>query len=808
MATKTNDFYKNNSIKIPIIQRDYVQGSNLWAVKRDEFICSLFDALRNNNPLLLDFIYGVKDNEEFIPLDGQQRLTTLSLLGWLMANFDRLGATKKDEEDIIYADYVCSLGINYSVRESSREFCRNLFKSKLKVMDTPPSEEIKNFLWFAESWQSDPSIKSMLQMLDRMAEILLSDAYRSSIGEMSRNFFDNSPIEFEETILPTQKNPDDLYIKINARGKHLTEFEHWKVKFIQILDKYSTTTYSNTNKSLREYFEEKIETDWCDLFWDYAIKHWDTKKDRYPSIDSFIMNFIKNITYVFYSVCWGGDLRTASNPDAVYRTVYRHSLFSKILFDWFDALAWIVKSWKPVSSSENDGLFDSKKIEAFFAEILFSVTDINDIAWLNNNNKVNIFNENGEKTNLFESVALSDKMEVRPLLLLVGILSYIAINKKISGLEEFTRQWWTLIMTLHRQRLKDGFAVRADISLKDHGKEFYACLLRLLKFKSINNSHLNSPAVYRATQIWLKHSCSPAVKSSYKILPDPQKFRHCFYQSQIVPFYNCPWLLADIRILHGVLLNTAISTPATDFYNKIVMPSNIDRIKTLIDNGYEGTLVNSSNYTFGIVKKIWPYIFTDSDCHQLSNALCNILSGNKQTAYSKDWLAEFVYENIDILNMAHQEFAAFMKVEKYELFSIPEGRSFTKQGFRLEPYAFVVAKKSGAVVNAELRNADYINVHGFKIRIDLYSVNSTRYGISFPEYKLHLESVPSGWRLAFYSNEGDNLPASFIQRFGSGPFKDNYNKYIINEYIFEDNTQKNHVDNGVEIFQTICDFLS
>lgn len=795
MATKINDFFKDNSIKIPIIQRDYVQGSNLWAVKRDEFICSLFDALINKNTLLLDFVYGVKDNEEFIPLDGQQRLTTLSLLGWLLANLDRFATDKESEKEDVYNKRIRTLGIKYRVRESSRIFCDNLFMSKLKDVTKAPSEEIKNSLWFAESWNSDPSIVSMLQILDKMWAILQTKDYKNAIGSMGKNFFENAPIEFEETILPNQKKPDDLYIKINARGKHLTEFEHWKVKFIQILSRFPAVLYPNSKKSLREYFEEKIETDWCNLFWDFAIENWKEKTEGYPLIDTFLMNFIKNVTYVFYSVYWGEDLKNIPNPDKVYKTIYRHHIFAIILFEWLDALVWIVKSWTPNSATYDESLSDSMKIEAFFSEILFTEININNISWLKEN-KVNIFNENAGKINLFKSAALNEQLEIRPLLLLLGILSYVAKNKSSVNILEFTRQWWILIMTLHRQRLKDGFAVRTDIRLKEHGKEFYKWLLRLLGIKNgrIQGRNLTGTS------------------NTSTLLPSPHKFANYHYPTQIVPLYNCPWLLADIHILQTVLSTGVTSTPATDFYNKIVMPNNVDRnvdrIKMLIENGYEGTHVNSSNYTFGIVEKIWPYIFSDSDSnHRLSNALCNILSGNQQTVSSKDWLAEFVYENIDILNRAKQEFAAFMKVKEYELFSIPEGRSFTKQGFRLEPYAFVVAEKAGAFVNTENRNAVYRNSHGSEIHIDLYSENSTRYGISFPKYKLHFESVIAGWKLAFYSNDGDDLPASFVQRFGSGPFKDNDNKYIINIDIFKDDPQKNHVDNGIEIFKTLSDLL-
>ena len=41
-------FFTKHKIEIPLIQRDYVQGSNLQSKKRNEFIDSLFEALKDD----------------------------------------------------------------------------------------------------------------------------------------------------------------------------------------------------------------------------------------------------------------------------------------------------------------------------------------------------------------------------------------------------------------------------------------------------------------------------------------------------------------------------------------------------------------------------------------------------------------------------------------------------------------------------------------------------------------------------------------------------------------------------------------
>ena len=53
----------NNAVKgivIPIVQRDYAQGRKAPEVKRirDRFLAVLYDAVVNDKPTTLDFIYG------------------------------------------------------------------------------------------------------------------------------------------------------------------------------------------------------------------------------------------------------------------------------------------------------------------------------------------------------------------------------------------------------------------------------------------------------------------------------------------------------------------------------------------------------------------------------------------------------------------------------------------------------------------------------------------------------------------------------------------------------------------------------
>ena len=78
-----NDY--RGGIRIPYIQREYAQGrqDERGEIIRRTFVPELVRAVFGRKPLSLDFIYGVSDETSAIlPLDGQQRLTTLFLLAW------------------------------------------------------------------------------------------------------------------------------------------------------------------------------------------------------------------------------------------------------------------------------------------------------------------------------------------------------------------------------------------------------------------------------------------------------------------------------------------------------------------------------------------------------------------------------------------------------------------------------------------------------------------------------------------------------------------------------------------------------
>jgi hypothetical protein len=151
-------------LEIPIIQRDYAQGRPDVGAKRirENFLGVLHRALTDGDQVSLDFIYGEIAGGVMTPLDGQQRLTTLFLLHWYVAA--RANVLDGDSESL--------RRFTYETRYSSRDFCAKLVAQRPTFPIARLSEWIRDQSWFFGAWRHDPTIQSMLVVLDDIHELL------------------------------------------------------------------------------------------------------------------------------------------------------------------------------------------------------------------------------------------------------------------------------------------------------------------------------------------------------------------------------------------------------------------------------------------------------------------------------------------------------------------------------------------------------------------------------------------------------------------------------------------------------------
>lgn len=312
---------KKYRIEIPIIQRDYAQGRESNTEIRNTFLEALKGYLEEKKPNRdLDFIYGSLLNDDqnklprFVPLDGQQRLTTLFLLHWYMA-------IKEDKLEDFRNHFTIPLDENkwqskftYETRTSAKEFCNALVSAEIKFKDfdkkennsnTTVSGTIKNQQWYFLSWKNDPTVQGMLVMLDAIHFYFKDELKEKDFYTLLTNL-ELPIITFQFLKLENLGLTDDLYIKMNARGKPLTSFENFKAKFEQQikLPEYENKEYilklnsTEINVPLHEYFSHKIDTNWANLFWAYLKDELQeaalsTSVDNIVPFDDMVMNLFK-----------------------------------------------------------------------------------------------------------------------------------------------------------------------------------------------------------------------------------------------------------------------------------------------------------------------------------------------------------------------------------------------------------------------------------------------------------------------------------------------------------------------------------
>ena len=175
-----------------------------------------------------------------------------------------------------------------------------------------------NFGWFIDSWPQDPTVDSMLRMLDA-----IHVCFKDISGDLYGRLISEKDPAITFHLLPMQGNglDEDLYIKMNARGLPLTAFEKIKARIIQRLGDVTekrplSRTQSEKEKMvpLKAYFSFMADTRWAQLFWPYHDEKKveitiGQKKESHTikEIDSRILNFIAAVTVNYQAVNWENE---------------------------------------------------------------------------------------------------------------------------------------------------------------------------------------------------------------------------------------------------------------------------------------------------------------------------------------------------------------------------------------------------------------------------------------------------------------------------------------------------------------------
>ncbi len=359
-ATTFWNLLSDTGIEIPIIQRDYAQGRSGKEELRKSFLRDFKHALLDSKePLKLDFVYGTMEGGNLIPLDGQQRLTTLWLLHWYVAY---MSGEINDNTSKIFKRF------SYETRISSREFCERLsYFSKPLPDGKGIVAHIQNQTWFRSSWHHDPTIQSMLRTLGgsehgaldgiegvfnachdgecvecRLNQCPLSQVKCDSYDEYwNRLTDDECPIVFHYLDIHGIGQTDDLYIKMNARGKPLTSFENFKADLAGYISRQATEA-SNAGDSCKKLNHPetglaiKMDTDWMNgIFW--------KNKSSDSVVDEIYFAFINRFFFNAYALTMteAGDIKVGDDKvfDFLYgRNASKESADARIAYLGFDSV--------------------------------------------------------------------------------------------------------------------------------------------------------------------------------------------------------------------------------------------------------------------------------------------------------------------------------------------------------------------------------------------------------------------------------------------------------------------------------------
>ena len=375
---------EEKSIIIPKVQRDYAYGRQEMKVQDilDGMLTNIIEAARDDSSNILDFVYGgsyVYKNDKkagLIPLDGQQRLTTLFLLHFyasLLCNDDGNPIEQKDVEILTK--------FKYETRQSATEFCLNLVRNIRPTLIknyNPSNSNIKALIvddaLYLNTYDNDPTIISMLNVLDKIEKKCTELGVLSLTPCLWTRLMDRRNVEFYKLSLDNFGLTDDLFIKMNARGKKLTAFEIFKSDMIAAIKK--------VDDDLKDRFSKDMDTKWIDIVWDYTDKVISDRReplDITNEADSKYAMLFHNILRMEY---YRRNLATQGFEEQDIKGIFKDAEGAASVIDIFDTLYSIHKKeglgklWREYFYFSRDVVGEDNLIRLFWKQKQSSVFEL------------------------------------------------------------------------------------------------------------------------------------------------------------------------------------------------------------------------------------------------------------------------------------------------------------------------------------------------------------------------------------------------------------------------------------------------
>ena len=275
---------ESKNIVIPPIQRDYTYGSQ--TAETDKVLNNMLDNIRkslydvNEPEMTMNFVYGYTEEDvNYVPLDGQQRLTTLFLIHYYAALNNVSG------------DFDTLRKFTYATRETTKNYCVDILQNHQEILDYSAktkniSSAIKNMPWYLPSFDNDPSIRSMQVAMERIEQKF----HEVKDSLWNKLVSEDCPVNFYKLDFGPFGLSDDLYMKMNSRGKKLTEYEIFKSMLLKHVEK---------KMELKDYKRDlalKFDNEWTDLVWETIDRP--EEENKLSNIDKAYIQLMKLITRI------------------------------------------------------------------------------------------------------------------------------------------------------------------------------------------------------------------------------------------------------------------------------------------------------------------------------------------------------------------------------------------------------------------------------------------------------------------------------------------------------------------------------
>lgn len=135
----------------------------------------------------------------------------------------------------------------------------------MEIHEYQPSEIIMNRDWFQWGWRFDPTINSMLVMIDTICSQM---DWTLDLNECQKRL---NNITFNHLDLGVIGMSDELFVKMNARGKLLSDFDKLKSTLEEEIQLQQNEMNENgellADTSIEHDWREHVDGKWIDLFW-------------------------------------------------------------------------------------------------------------------------------------------------------------------------------------------------------------------------------------------------------------------------------------------------------------------------------------------------------------------------------------------------------------------------------------------------------------------------------------------------------------------------------------------------------------